>query len=275
MIIDSHQHFWSYSSDTHGWINEDMKVLKRDFLPNDLLGLLEKAGVDGTVAVQVDQSLVENDFLLYLMKNHPIIKGVVGWLDLKSANLDKQIEQYKEYAGFKGVRHITQGEPDELFLANNEFIEGVRQIGRKGLTYDLLVYHDQLPVALDFVGKLREQKVVLDHLGKPDIKGCQLQPWKSHIQALAKRDYVYCKLSGMVTEADFSSWTYEDLVPYMETILESFGPERLMIGSDWPVCLLADDYEGVWDSFNKFISSLSMEEQRQIKGQTAMEFYSL
>ena len=252
-----------------------MKVLKRDFLPNDLLGLLEKAGVDGTVAVQVDQSLVENDFLLYLMKNHPIIKGVVGWLDLKSANLDKQIEQYKEYAGFKGVRHITQGEPDELFLANNEFIEGVRQIGRKGLTYDLLVYHDQLPVALDFVGKLREQKVVLDHLGKPDIKGSQLQPWKSHIQALAKRDYVYCKLSGMVTEADFSSWTYEDLVPYMETVLESFGPERLMIGSDWPVCLLADDYEGVWDSFNKFISSLSLEEQRQIKGQTAMEFYSL
>ena len=274
MRIDSHQHFWRYRPQTHGWISDEMSVLKRDFLPPDLEPLLAASGFDGCVAVQAAQSLEETRFLLELADRHPFVRAVVGWADLASDRLDRQLEELA-HPRLRGVRHIAQDEPDERFLARDDVVRGVATVGRRGLTYDILVYARQLPAAIELVGRLPEQPLVLDHIAKPEIRAGRLDPWREHVRALAAFPGVACKLSGVVTEAHWDRWTAADVRPYLEVVLEAFGPDRLMIGSDWPVCLLAADYPRTIDLVRDFASALSTDEQAAVMGGTAARFYGI
>ena len=274
MRIDSHQHFWRYRPQTHGWISDEMAVLKRDFLPPDLEPLLAASGFDGCVAVQAAQSLEETRFLLDLADRHPFVRAVVGWADLASDRLDRQLEELA-HPRLRGVRHIAQDEPDERFLARDDVVRGVATVGRRGLTYDILVYARQLPAAIELVGRLPEQPLVLDHIAKPEIRAGRLDPWREHVRALAAFPGVACKLSGVVTEAHWDRWTAADVRPYLEVVLEAFGPDRLMIGSDWPVCLLAADYPRTIDLVRDFASALSTDEQAAVMGGTAARFYGI
>lgn len=276
MRIDAHQHFWKYSAEAYGWITDEMPALKRDCLPADLKPLLEQAGFDGCVAVQARQSLEETDFLLDLAAESSFIRAVVGWADLLSAELEATLERYQSRPLLKGIRHIVQDEPDDQFLLRPAFLKGIQALGRLGYTYDILVYERHLPVVADFLQQSPEQPFVLDHLGKPEIAGPPSGRWQRGIRTIAQRPYVYCKLSGMVTEADWNNWKPEDFRPYLDTVLEAFGPDRLMIGSDWPVCLLAaDSYGSVVQIVDEYISALSESEQAAIRGGTAAQFYQI
>jgi L-fuconolactonase len=273
--IDSHQHFWHYRPETHGWINQEMGVLKRDFLPSDLAPELAANGVSGCVAVQASQTLRETEWLLSLADQHPFILGVVGWAELKNPDLPHTLEHLSQNPKLKGIRHIIQDEPDDCFMLDPAFIRGVNQLPQFKLTYDLLIYEHHLPVALEFIDKLTEVAVVVDHIAKPKIAKAKYQPWKKNIKALAHQSAAYCKISGMVTEADWSHWQYDNLVPYLDAVVEAFGPARLMIGSDWPVCLLAAQYEGVMKIVDRYFENFSMSEREQIFFQNAREFYQL
>jgi L-fuconolactonase len=276
MKIDAHQHFWKYSAEAYGWITDEMLPLKQDCLPADLKPLLKQAGFDGCVAVQARQSLEETDFLLELAAEAPFIRAVVGWADLQDEQLEATLERYQDAPLLKGIRHIVQDEPDDQFLLRPAFLEGIATLGRLGYTYDILIYERHLPVVADFLQQSPEQPFVLDHLGKPEIAGDPSEPWRRGIRTIAQRPYVYCKLSGMVTEADWNNWEAEDFRPYLDTVLEAFGPERLMIGSDWPVCLLAaNSYGSVVQIVAEYISALSESEQAAIYGGTAAQFYQI
>lgn len=276
MKIDAHQHFWQYSTEAYGWITDDVPALKRDCLPQDLEPILRQSGFDGCVAVQARQSLKETDFLLNLAAQASFIKGVVGWADLQDNQLQATLEHYQEQPVLKGIRHIVQDEPDDEFLLRPAFLEGMQVLGQLGYTYDILVYERQLPVVVDFLRRSPEQPFVLDHLGKPEIKDRPSERWNKHIREIAQRPYVYCKLSGLVTEADWSNWKPEDFHPYLDTVLEAFGPDRLMIGSDWPVCLLAaDHYSTVAGIIDAYTAALSDSEREAIYGGTAAQFYQL
>ena len=273
--IDSHQHFWHYRPETHGWITDQMGVLKQDFLPSDLASRLTANNVIGSVAVQASQTLEETEWLLSLADHHSSILGVVGWADLKSADLPVTLEQLSRNSTLKGIRHIIQDEPDERFMLNPDFIRGVNQLPRYNLTYDLLIFERHLPVALKFIDLLKDVKVVIDHIAKPNIAQGEHQPWKKNMQTLAQRSSAYCKISGIVTEANWTQWQYNNLVPYLDTVVESFGPARLMIGSDWPVCLLAAKYEGVMEIVERYFEGFSEDEREQIFFKNAREFYQL
>jgi L-fuconolactonase len=276
MKIDAHQHFWKYSAEAYGWITDDMPALKRDCLPADLEPLLEQAGFDGCVAVQARQSLEETDFLLELADSSPFVRAVVGWVDLQDGQLEATLERYKDAPLLKGVRHIVQDEPDDQFLLRPAFLRGIKSLGQLGFTYDILVYERQLPVVVDFLRQSSEQPFVLDHLGKPEIAGIPSDRWTQNIRAIAEFPHVYCKLSGMVTEAEWNQWKPEDFRPYLDTVLEAFGPDRLMMGSDWPVCLLAaDSYGSVVRIINDYILALSDDERAAIQGGTATRFYQI
>jgi L-fuconolactonase len=275
MRIDAHQHFWRYRGETHAWISESMAVLKRDFLPRDLEPLLRARGFTGCVAVQAAQSVDETRFLLELAARHPFVRGVVGWVDLLSPDLDRQLEHFSRDRRFRGVRHVAQDEPDDRWLARPDVVRGVGALRRFGLTYDILVYARQLPSAIELVRHLPDQPFVLDHVAKPEIRAGRLEPWRSDLRALAAHANVACKLSGLVTEAAWESWTAEGLRPWLETALECFGPQRLMIGSDWPVCLLAGDYDRVVGLATDFIASLTADEQAAILGANALRFYGI
>ncbi|MEX2232375.1 MAG: amidohydrolase family protein [Cyclobacteriaceae bacterium] len=275
MKIDSHQHFWIYNEEEYEWINEDMMMLRRDFLPGDLIVELRKTGYRGCVAVQARQSEKETQFLLHLMEKNPSIKGVVGWLDLQANDIGEKLEQYGKYPNLKGLRHIVQSEPDPEFLLRPSFLKGISLLKNYDLTYDILIFPQHLAAAIKFVTKFPEQKFVLDHLAKPLIKDKKSSPWKQDLHALAVFPNVYCKLSGMVTEASWNSWHKDDFSPYLDIALQAFGAERLMIGSDWPVCLLAASYEAVMEITGDYISKLSKEEQRKIMGTNACAFYNL
>ncbi|MEM9800419.1 MAG: amidohydrolase family protein [Planctomycetota bacterium] len=261
MRIDAHQHFWTYDPGRYGWILEDgLDPLARDFLPEDLQPLLEKAGVDGTVAVQARQDVEETEWLLDLTRAHDWIRGVVGWLDLRSDEADVDLERLRAREGGErlvGIRHVVQAEPDG-FLDDEDFRDGVRKLAKHGLTYDVLVYERQLAEAVRFCASLSDQRLVLDHIGKPRIAAGEIDEWKRSLVELGAMEHVTCKLSGLVTEADHDAWTYEQLGPYMDATFEAFGPDRILFGSDWPVCLVAAQYERIVEVFDAWGRSLSL-----------------
>lgn len=275
MIIDAHQHFWKYHPVKDAWITDDMKVIQADFLPGDLLPVLQQNGVDACVAVQADQSEAETQFLLELAAAHPFVKGVVGWVDLRAANLEEQLQHYTQYTRLKGFRHIVQGEPDPNFLLKEEFCNGIRALQPYNFTYDILVYPIQLPAVKKFVQLFPQQKLVIDHMAKPYCKTGEIAEWEKSMRAIAKSSNVYCKISGLVTEAHWQQWTPATFAPYLEVVLEAFGPQRLMYGSDWPVCLVAAQYAQVKNIVTDCISRLSKAEQAAIMGGNAAAFYQL
>jgi L-fuconolactonase len=275
MPIDAHQHFWRYRPETHGWIDERMAVLKRDFLPADLEPLLRAEGVSGCVAVQAAQSLDETRFLLDLADRHPFVRGVVGWVDILAHDLDGQLETLAGRPKLRGVRHIAQDEPDDGWLAREDVIRGIARLGRLGLTYDILVYPRQLKAATSLARALPDQPFVLDHVAKPEIAAARLDAWRADLRRLAELPHVSCKLSGLVTEANWGRWTPADFRPYLDVVLEAFGAGRLMFGSDWPVCLLAGSYADVIGLARGAIAVLSRDEQAAILGANAARFYGL
>ncbi|QEH41125.1 amidohydrolase [Chitinophaga sp. XS-30] len=275
MTIDAHQHFWIFDPERDAWITEDMSVIRKNFLPADLAPVLEANGIDGCVAVQADQSEAETDFLLQLAEENTFIKGVVGWVDLRSPSVEERVQHYAQYPLLRGFRHIVQGEADPAFLQGEDFCRGIKALAAYDLTYDILIFPHQLPAALAFVQKFPGQRFVIDHLAKPYIRKGEVKGWEEDIRAMAQHDHVYCKLSGMVTEADMQNWKQEDFSPYLDVALEAFGADRLMYGSDWPVCLLAADYPEMKKLVTDHIAHLSAAEQAQIMGGNAASFYKL
>ena len=275
MRIDSHQHFWRYEPAQYPWIGERMGVLRRDYLPGELEPLLRGSGFEGTVAVQAQQAAAETDWLLELAEQHAFIRGVVGWVDLCAANVDAALERYAARPKLVGVRHIVHDEPDDDFLLRPDFRRGVGRLRAHGLVYDLLLFPKHLSRASALVAELPEQPFVLDHIAKPFIRDGVVSPWREDLRRLASFPNVTCKLSGMVTEARWKDWRPTDMHPYLDAVLEAFGPSRLMIGSDWPVCLLAGDYDRTLSVVVDWTSRLSAAERDGVLGGNATRVYAL
>jgi L-fuconolactonase len=275
MKIDSHQHFWNYSAAEYPWIGPGMERIARDYLPADLAAVAAPQGIHGSVAVQARQSVAESRWLLGLAESNPFIRGVVGWVDLRSDDVATALAELAPHKKFVGVRHVVQDESDPRFLLGEAFVRGLRQLPRFGLTYDLLLYPPQLQAAVELAALLPDQPFVLDHLAKPLIKAGDILEWQRDVEALAKHGNVCCKVSGMVTEAVWRGWKTDDFTPYLDVVLQAFGPERLMFGSDWPVCLLAGEYSEVVGIVVDFLGRLSSAEQHSIWGGTATRFYGL
>lgn len=273
--LDAHQHFWRYSPEEYGWIGEGMEVLRRDFLPADLEPLLAAEGIDGSIAVQAAHDVAETRWLCALARESNRVKGVVGWADLVDEKVERDLEELTSESTLVGIRHVAQDEPDERFLSREPFVEGVAKLARHDLVYDILVYERQLPAAIELARRLPDQPFVLDHIAKPRIASGELEPWATRIRELATCDNVTCKLSGLVTEADWAAWNAEQFTPYLDVVLEAFGPERLMLGSDWPVCLLAGNYAEVIGLARSALASLSTDEAAAIEGGTAARVYSI
>jgi L-fuconolactonase len=238
MRLDSHQHFWKFNPAEYGWMQPDWPI-RRDFLPSDLQPLLNQQQLAGSIAVQARQTIEESRWLLSLADQSPLIKGVVGWVDLRSDRVEEQLAEFTPHPRFVGVRHVVQDEPDDRFMLRPDFIRGIGKLKQFDLTYDLLVFPQQLPAAIELVRRFPEQPFVLDHIAKPRIRDGTLSPWRDHIRELAQAQNVCCKVSGLVTEADWANWKAEDFRPFLDIVFEAFGEDRLMFGSDWPVCLLA------------------------------------
>lgn len=275
MIIDAHHHLWKFNTQDYGWMDNSMTILQSDYLPDDLEAELKSSGVSGTVVVQARQSLEETRWLLEQADQYSFILGVVGWFDLRSSGLKNQLEELAANPKLVGVRHVIHDEEDDDFMLRSDFMQGIAQLGAYDLSYDLLLQPIHLKRAIKLVKTFPKQRFVLDHLGKPLIKAGLMQPWRSDIARLASHPNVWCKLSGMVTEADHKQWQYKDLLPYMEVILESFGPEWVMLGSDWPVCRLAAGYSEVMKIVQQFIETLNPRDQEKILYQNAIDFYQL
>ena len=275
MIIDSHQHFWNYEPEKHLWIDDEMSVIRRDFLSDDLQKVFAENGVDACVAVQADQTTEETSFLISIAENNNFIKGVVGWVNLRSESIEEDLLKYKKYDVVKGFRHVVQGEQDHNFMLRPEFLRGIELLGKYDLCYDILIFPHQLGAALELVKKFPNQKFVIDHIAKPYIKDGFFEGWAVMMREIAKHQNVYCKISGMITEAGYKTWTTEQVHPYMKLVLESFGAGRVMYGSDWPVCLVAGNYSMVKALVTDFISDLSQEQQNAIMGGNAAKFYNL
>lgn len=276
MRIDAHQHFWSYNMDEYGWIGDNMALLKRDFLPPDLKSELVNAGFDGSVSVQARQTIEETRWLLELSEKFDFIKGVVGWVDLRSEDsLRRQLDEFCKSIKFVGVRHVVHDEPEDNFMLHDEFLKGISILKEYDLTYDLLLFPKHLPVARVVVEMFPDQKFVIDHISKPLVKSHILDPWKEDIKAIAEFSNVYCKLSGMVTEADWEKWKPDDFQPYLDVVSNAFGTDRIMTGSDWPVCLAAGSYKDVIAVIENYIAGFPMQVQEKILGSNCSEFYNL
>lgn len=275
MKIDAHQHFWQYEPVKDAWIGDDMKALKRDFMPTDLQPLLEREDFDGCVAVQADQSEQETFFLLELAENFGSIKGVVGWVDLCAADIAERLEYFSTIPLVKGFRHIVQAEPQDDFLLRKDFGRGIALLQHYDFTYDILIQPRHLKFANEFVRRFPNQPFVIDHLAKPLIRDGIFDDWKKDMQLIAQSPNVGCKLSGLVTQADWKNWKPEDFKIYIETVLESFGPDRILFGSDWPVCLLAASYAQVCGLIEQYISQLTLNEKEKLLGLNAQRFYHL
>ena len=275
MIIDSHQHFWKYEPQKHAWIDDNMAAIRKDFMPSDLQAVYTENGIDGCVAVEADQNPAETDFLLKLASENSFIKGVVGWIDLRNANVEAFLESYASSKKLKGFRHVVQAEADHNFLLRPDFLRGISALEKHHYTYDILIFPHQLGATLEFVKRFPNQKFVIDHIAKPYIKDGFFDGWAVLMKEIAKQEHVYCKLSGMITEADYKTWTPQQIHPYMEVVLQAFGANRLMFGSDWPVCLVAGNYSKVKKLTTDFISKLSTQEQNAIMGGNAIKFYNL
>jgi len=275
MIIDAHHHLWKFNEAEYAWMDNSMSILKQDYLPADLEKQLNGSNVVGTVAVQARQNLEETRWLLEMARKHPFIKGIVGWVDLCSEKLNAQLDEFSSNPGLVGVRHVIHDEPDDDFMLRPAFIKGIEKLGRYNLTYDLLLFPKHLQRAVELASLFPEQKFVLDHISKPFIKAGILDPWKDEIAALAARTNVWCKISGMVTEADHEHWKYEDFLPFLDAVVEAFGTDRIMLGSDWPVCRLAGEYHQVMDIPVRYFSGLDSAEKEKIFRMNCMECYEL
>ncbi|NIG53611.1 amidohydrolase [Chitinophaga sp. Cy-1792] len=275
MIIDAHQHFWKYDPIRDAWIDDTMEVIRKDFFPEQLEPVFKAHGIHGCVAVQADQSENETAFLLDLAARHDFIKGVVGWTDLRAEGISEQLHYYSQFPKLKGFRHIVQGEPDPMFLLREDFCRGILALAQYDFSYDILVYPHQLPAVEKFTAQFPDQRMIIDHLAKPDFKKGELDTWAAHIRNIAAAPNVYCKVSGLVTEADWKNWKAHQFEPFLDTVLEAFGCDRLLFGSDWPVCLLAAEYGEVKDIITDYISRLSSAEQQKIMGGNAIAFYHL
>jgi L-fuconolactonase len=272
MRLDSHQHFWRYDAAQYPWIPSG-SALRRDWLPSDLERLQRPLGFDGSIAVQARQSLAESWWLLGLADADPRIQGVVGWVDLRSDRVEEELSPLASHPRFVGVRHVAQDEPDDRFLVGTEFIRGIGRLRQFDLAYDLLVYPRQLPAAIELVSRFPEQRFVLDHLAKPQIRDGVREPWAAQIRELARQENVLCKVSGMVTEADHARWKWEDFRPYLDVVFEAFGAGRLMFGSDWPVCLLAASYEQVEGLARDYTRHFGVRDSEAFWGGNCAGFY--
>jgi L-fuconolactonase len=279
LTIDSHQHFWRYNPTRDVWITEGMSVLKRDFLPGDLLPELGANGMDACVAVQADQSEKETLFLLDLAERHQPIVGVVGWVDLFARNLPERLQYFSQFEKLRGFRHIVEAEPDDRFLMRTDFLRGIGCLAEFHYTFDLLIYPKQLPAAIELVAKFPGQRFVVDHMAKPAVQAGERtgtsSEWARHLRAIAANANVYCKLSGLITEADWRHWRAQDFTPYLDVAFEAFGPDRLMFGSDWPVCLLAGTYRQVKQLIVDYWGDRRDAEKEKIFGANAARFYGL
>lgn len=274
MTIDSHVHFWKFNRTRDAWITDDMKVLQQDYLPEHLSLTLKRNGVDGVVAVQASQEEVETRFLCELAKTHPEVMGVVGWIDLRADDVEERLQHFAQYPQIKGYRHIVQGEPDD-FLLDAGFQRGIRALQPFNYTYDILIYPKQLPAAIAFVEAFPDQRFVIDHCAKPVIRKKEIEDWASHINTIAQQPNVYCKLSGLLTEAVWKEWSAGDFYPYLDVVFDAFGTDRLMFGSDWPVILLSGMYVQWKSLVEKYMEKLPEEVKEQVMGQNARDFYNL
>lgn len=272
LTIDSHHHFWHYHPADYGWISDDMAQIRRDFLPADLKTELDTAGVDGVISVQARQSLAETDWLLGLAEQNAFIAGVTGWLPIAAPEFPELLERYVRHPKLKALRHVVQDEPDDRFLLGEAFNRGIARLADKNLVYEILIFERHLPVAAEFVKRhSREQRFVLDHIAKPKIRRGELEPWASGLRKLAAFPNVACKLSGLVTEADTRCWKREDLYPYMEIVLDAFGPDRVMFGSDWPVCLTGVGYR----EWKRLVEEFAGSDREKIMGANALKIYGV
>jgi len=273
--IDAHHHFWRYTPEEYGWMDDSMVVLRRDFLPGDLAAELAPAGIQGVVSVQARQTQEETRWLLDHAARHDFIRGVVGWAPLAQQGIEEVLSELAGNPKLVALRHVVQAEPDDSFILREDFNAGIRTLRQFGLGYDILIFEKHLPQTIRFVDRHPDQVFVVDHIAKPRIREGILSPWRENIRELAKRPQVYCKLSGLVTEADPANWSRSTLAPYIETVLEAFGPARLMFGSDWPVCLLGVTYAGWMELAREAVPALSPAEKARIFGGTAKEAYRL
>jgi L-fuconolactonase len=273
--IDAHQHFWQYNEVRDSWITEDMSVIRRDFLPDDLHPLLQQNDFDGSVVVQSDQSYLENEFHLMNADEFDFIRGIVGWVDLQARDVEDKLAHYSSFKKIKGFRHVLQGEQDRSLMLKPAFKNGIGKLKQFGFTYDILIYPDQLSYTEEFVAAFPDQKFVLDHIAKPAIKAGEITGWEAQMRRLGNHENLYCKVSGMVTEADWKDWKPEDFAPYMDVVVQSFGTGRLMFGSDWPVCLVAASYEEVLEIVTGYFAGFSENERDAFFGSNAIEFYNL
>jgi L-fuconolactonase len=273
--IDAHHHLWRYSTAEYGWIDDSMRALRRDFMPDDLKAVIASTEVVAAVAVQARQTIDETRWLLQLARNNPFIVGVVGWAPIISPDFPKLLDELRMDSNLKGLRHVLQDESDEAFALQPEFQRGMQAMAGTGLSYDLLIFEHHLPMAIQLVDRNPEISFILDHLGKPNITGQKISPWRENLRELARRSNVTCKVSGLATEANWKNWLLADLEPYLDIALECFGPERLLAGSDWPVCTVATSYERWWNTLRQWASKLSTREQESVLGGNAARVYRL
>ncbi|MEM7391067.1 MAG: amidohydrolase family protein [Verrucomicrobiota bacterium] len=275
MKLDAHHHFWQYDPVEYSWISDALSKIRRDFLPEHLKQEIDATGIDGVISVQARQTLEETDWLLGMAEEHDFIQGVVGWVPLVDDNVGESLERYAEHPHLKAVRHVLQDEPDDAYMLGDDFNRGLAHLKDLNLTYDILIFERHLPHAISLVDRHPDQVFVLDHIAKPRIKENLLEPWGDNMKQLAERENVFCKISGMATEADVDNWTEEELQPYLEISLETFGPDRLLFGTDWPVCLVACEYVTWFDLAARFISRLTESEQAKIMGENATRAYRI
>jgi L-fuconolactonase len=274
MIIDSHQHFWKYDAVGHAWITDAMSAIKRDFMPEEFERECDANEVHGSIVVQVDQSEDETHFLLDLAEHYKRIVGVVGWVDFRSPSVEERLQYFSQFKKLCGFRHIAEVEADD-FLVGGDFIRGISRLREFGFTYEILIYPKQLPAAIELVSRFPEQKFVVNHAAKPLIRAGVGEPWTSYMKTIAQNPNVFCKVSGLVTEADWVHWKPEDICPYLGVVLEAFGPERLMFGSDWPVCLLAATYGQVKKLVEIYVEAHAAKHKPDIFGGNTIRFYGL
>lgn len=275
LIIDAHQHFWKYDAQEYAWISDELAPLKRDFLPEELLQLLNKEKISGAISVQARQSEKENEFLLNHAKGNPFIKGVVGWIDLRSEKVEERLSFYRNFPILKGFRHVVQDEKDPEFMLHPAFLQGIEQLIKYGYCYDILVYARQLPQVLAFLNHFPDKPFIIDHLAKPDIKQGGFTSWQADMRKIAAFPKVLIKVSGMITEADWHHWKKEDFYPYLDELVLSFGVERLCYGSDWPVCNLAGNYSMQWDIVKTYFSTFNSSDINKVMGWNTQRFYHL
>jgi L-fuconolactonase len=274
--IDAHQHFWKYNTTDFDWINDEMKIIRKDFFPEDLKPLIDENNIAGCVAVQARQTEEENNFLVKLADENDFIKGIVGWVDLMADDIEDRLAYWHQYKKIKGFRHVLQGEKNRALMLEENFKRGISLLAKFNFTYDILIFPDQLKYALELVQIFPEQKFVIDHIAKPDIKANDIEAWKNDIEQFKLYKNVYCKISGMVTEAEWSNHSLQTFKPYMDVVTETFGTKRIMYGSDWPVCLVAaSSYKEVYKIAEQYFSSFSKDEQEDVFGNNAVRFYNL